>query len=117
MKSSKAKTIALKSARRLLGTKRREALAERNPDMLFIGEVDDPTFDEALIGSVEIPCQGHVACYDYDKCVECLLATYADDDDEPNKRESALEWMEFNVVGSYVGKEGPVFFHSIQDDE
>jgi hypothetical protein len=92
-----------------MSNERKAALAERDPQMLFLGDSADHTFDAALIGSVEIPCKGHVACYDYEKCVGCLMAANG------WSREEALEWMEFNVVGGYVGEKGPVFFHPIEE--
>lgn len=110
MNPRKAKALALKSVRRPLGTARKRALAERDPDMVFLGERDDPCFDDALIGSVEVPCHGQVACYDYAKCVVCLMQANEWD------RDDALEWMEFNVVGAYIGSKGPVFFHPLEDE-
>ena len=41
--------------------------------------------------------------YDYDKCVEIFMRDNEWDYDE------AIEWMEFNVVGAYVGKDTPIF--------
>ena len=110
-----AKKIALKSARRPIGIARKERLAEQNPDMKFLGEIDDTTYDAALIGTIEIPCKGHVACYDWEKCVECLMATMGDDVED--KRTAAIEWMDFNVTGAYVGENGPVFLHREEPEE
>lgn len=110
MNPKKAKALALKSVRRPLGTARKIALAERDPTMMFLGDIDDPCFDDALIGSIELPCNGHVACYDYAKCVSCLMLTNEWD------RDTAFERMEFNVVGAYVGPKGPVFYHPLEDE-
>jgi len=115
MRKSKGKKIALKSVRRPAGLAKKEALAERDPDMMFLGDIDDTTYDDALMGSVEVPCGGHRALYDYDKCIQCLMDSYADGVE--NKREQAIEWMEFNVVGAFVGDKGPVFFHGHPDDD
>ena len=115
MKPTRAKAAALKSVRRPLGIAKKERLAEQNPDMMFLGDFDDPIYDDALIGTIEIPCKGHVACYDWEKCVECLMATYGDGVED--KRTAAIEWMDFNVTGAYVGENGPVFLHRDTDDE
>ncbi|MGV0949146.1 MAG: hypothetical protein ACOYB3_00640 [Azonexus sp.] len=109
MNPSRAKAAALKSVRRPLSVAKKERLAEQNPDMLFLGDIDDPTYDDALIGTIEIPCKGFVACYDYDKCVECLVATMGNDVED--KHTAAIEWMDFNVTGASVGDNGPVFLH------
>jgi hypothetical protein len=103
----KAKVVGLNSVQRPLGAARKKEISELNPEALFLGDTgDDPLYDAALIGAVQKPCSAYVACYDFDKCVECLLQA------NPEwSREDALEWMDFNVVGAYVGENGPVFFH------
>jgi len=60
-------------------------------------------FEDALIGF------GHrfnnqVAIYDYRKCVEVLMKR------DKMTEEDAIENMEYNVVGSYVGDNTPIFF-------
>jgi hypothetical protein len=44
-----------------------------------------------------------LAIYDYDKCVDILVERDGMTDQE------AHEYMEFNVVGAYVGEHTPVF--------
>lgn len=60
-------------------------------------------FEDALIGF------GHqhskqIAIYDYWKCVEVLMKR------DGMTEEDAIEHMEYNVVGSYVGDYTPIFF-------
>lgn len=59
-------------------------------------------FDDAMLG-VGRQFNLNVAVYDYNKCVDVLMKrdklSYVD----------AIEWMEFNVVGAYVGKTTPIF--------
>jgi hypothetical protein len=59
-------------------------------------------FEDALIG-IGIQFDKRLAVYDYEKCVEILI------DKEKMNREEAEEWMEFNVVGAYVGEHTPIF--------
>lgn len=59
-------------------------------------------FDEALIG-VGIQFSREVAIYDYVKCVEVLMKRHE------MSEEDALDYMEFNVTGAYVGVGTPVF--------
>lgn len=76
----------------------RERLQEDNPDALLADG-----FDEALIGTVRRCGDPVLAAYDYDKCVEVLMRRHNMD------WEAAVEFMEFNVVGSYLGPNTPVF--------
>lgn len=86
-----------------------EYVEECNPDaILYDG------FENALIGVAEhwAPAEGHgahhnyVALYDYAKCVQILV-----DRDEMSEEE-AVDYMEFNVTGGYVGPYTPVFAHT-----
>ena len=58
-------------------------------------------FEEALIGHTQ--GANVVAVYDYDTCVATLIHR------DGMTIEDAVEFMEFNVVGSYVGDKTPVF--------
>jgi hypothetical protein len=44
-----------------------------------------------------------VAVYDYDKCLDILIQRDGMD------IEGAIDYMEYNVVGAYVGNSTPVF--------
>jgi hypothetical protein len=59
-------------------------------------------FEDALIG-IGWQHTKLIAIYDYDKCVEILILR------EDMTHEEAIEWMEYNVVGSYVGEYTPIF--------
>ena len=59
-------------------------------------------FEKALIG-VGTQCNEDVAVYDYQKCIEIL--------NKAMPLEDAVEFMEFNVLGSYLGKYTPVFIN------
>lgn len=52
-----------------------------------------------------------VAVYDYYKCVEILMKKHKWTDEE------AIEWMEYNVVGAYVGEKTPIFIMFGKEDE
>lgn len=55
---------------------------------------------DALIGCTNGP--NVVAVYDYELCVHILM-------EDNMTYEQALEWMEYNVVGAYVGDKIPIF--------
>lgn len=56
-------------------------------------------FDDAIIG-IE-PTTSRLV-YDVDKIIETLISQGMD-------REEAIEYYEFNIVGSYVGELTPIF--------
>jgi hypothetical protein len=58
-------------------------------------------FDDAIIG-IGSQFNTHFMVYDWDKCVEILIAGGCDID-------GAGEYMGYNVTGAYVGKHTPVF--------
>lgn len=64
-------------------------------------------FDEAILGVADGWFgRGHheVVCYDYDRCVEILVA-------QGMSEENALEYLEFNMLGAYTGEFTPVFLY------
>ena len=77
----------------------REEVAEYNFEALFADG-----FDDAVIG---VDTYGRVV-YDYDKCVEILVA-------EDMEYIDAIEHMDFNVTGSYVGEFTPIFIKRIEN--
>jgi hypothetical protein len=77
----------------------REEIAEINPDLLVM----DPEYlDEAIVGVVE-RINFNAVCYDPAKIVELLMKHDGMNEDE------AIEYMQFNMMGSYVGEFTPVF--------
>lgn len=67
-------------------------------------------FEEALVG-FGYQHTKVIAIYDYNKCVEVLMTR--DDMTE----EEAIEHMDYNVVGSYVGEYTPIFLQKELADE
>jgi len=61
-------------------------------------------FDAAIIGvtdSVDVR-----VVYDYETCVRVLMA-------DGMSEEDAIEHMSFNVMGSYVGEQTPIFIRTL----
>lgn len=76
--------------------------------------MDDDTlyakgFEAALIG-VGTQFTQPLAVYDWDKCVEILVARDGMTADE------AMEYMDVNVTGAYVGTGTPVFVRQGEPD-
>lgn len=82
-----------------------EAMIEMSRDMLMEKLAEEEClladgFEDALIGHTN---GGNVvAVYDYNKCVEILWK-------QGMSPIEAIEYMEYNVVNSYVGEKTPVF--------
>jgi hypothetical protein len=69
-------------------------------------------YDDAFIGSsISAFNRKQVAIYDYDKCLMILMVDYGMDE------ETALDWFHFNVIGSWVGEDTPIFInqHKVKD--
>ncbi len=60
-------------------------------------------FDEAIIGVGRQFDRPDRLIYDYDKCVEILVER------DDMSAEEAREYMDFNVLGAYVGEKTPIF--------
>ena len=75
-----------------------DEIAEINPDAMMADG-----FDDAILGMcVQFGAEPLVA-YDYEKCIRILM------EKDSITRSEAIDFMEFNVIGSYVGLNTPVF--------
>jgi len=74
-------------------------LTDLNPDAMAADG-----FDDAMVGYT-VPCGGRkaLAVYDYELCVGVLVKR------DGMSEEEAVEYMDFNVVGAYVGESTPLF--------
>ena len=59
-------------------------------------------FEEALIG-FGTRFNNPVTIYDLNKCIDILIKR------DGMSQEEAMEYMDFNVLGAYVGEETPIF--------
>jgi hypothetical protein len=79
----------------------KDHLAEINPDAILYDGCDD-----ALIGTATRVGLPTLACYDYDLLVESFMkdrdGLQGMDDVE------AMEWVEFNIVGAFLGPHTPI---------
>jgi len=68
-------------------------------------------FEDAIIGvggRINMP---EVLIYSYNKCVKILMKR------DGMTHEDAIDWMNYNVVGSWVGETTPIFVHEIPSDQ
>lgn len=76
-----------------------EQWAEETEESLLFAD----GFDDAILGLGEQYSRTSAVVYDYAKCVKVLM------DRDKMTYEEAVEYMEFNVVASYVGEKTPIF--------
>lgn len=76
----------------------KDKLVEYNDSMLFADG-----FDDALIGIVEQFGRPPVALYSYDMCITILMER------DGMEEEEAIEYLEYNTLGAYVGENTPAF--------
>jgi len=67
-------------------------------------------FDGAILGLGRRCGQSDLLVYDADKCVAILMKDGMTD-------EEAMEYFEYNVVGSWMGEGTPIFLYSGEDCE
>lgn len=77
-----------------------DIITEINPNALMADG-----FDDAILGITNRCGDDSLIAYDYDKCVKILQKEMSYED--------AVEYMEFNIVGSYVGEGTPIFIKKI----
>ena len=75
-----------------------DLIEEHNPDAL---KADG--FDEAILGIASRCAQRDVIAYDVDKIIQILM------DRDGMTEEEAQEFFEFNIIGSYMGENTPIF--------
>ena len=68
-------------------------------------------FDQAIIGYTRIAGRKDVLAYDYWKCIDILKER------DGMSAEDAIEFMEFNVMGAYVGELTPAFIYETNVNE
>ncbi len=85
----------------------RAYLEEHNTEALFIGDAEE--HDSALIGIARIKREQEwveVPMYSYDELINSFTKQFEGDDSE-DPQQDAVEWVDYNVVGAYVGKHTP----------
>ena len=79
---------------------KKELIVERFPDESFM--VADG-FDDAIIGICEVTNR---VIYSKERIIEILM-------EEGMEHEDALDHFGFNIAGSYIGENTPIFCHEI----
>ena len=74
-----------------------ERVSRLNPDALFADG-----FDQAIVGYTQNGKSPIVAVYDVEKCIIVLT-------NSGMPLQDAVEYFEYNVLGSYFGENDPIF--------
>ena len=77
----------------------RERISEDYPDLLVM----EPDYLDAAIVGVVRRIGLEAVCYNTDKVIELLM------EHDNMSYEDALEYFEYNMIGSWVGEHTPVF--------
>lgn len=92
-----------KSHLKLMAKEKRKSLEQYVEDC-DITTLTADGFDAAIVGVTD---GGDIrVVYDYETCVRVLMA-------DGMSEEDAIEHMSFNVMGSYVGDQTPIFIRSL----
>ena len=83
---------------------------EQNRNRDYISLIDDNMlfcdgFDNALVGyRIGFGTDKNITVYDYNMCIQCLVNEGMEEDD-------AIEFLEYNTLGAYVGEYTPCFLY------
>tara|TARA_R110000744_G_scaffold241201_1_gene358523 strand:- start:227 stop:487 length:261 start_codon:yes stop_codon:yes gene_type:complete len=75
-----------------------EEIVEINPEAMMADG-----FDDAILGMCIQFGDEPVVAYDYEKCLNVLIER------DGMSRTESIDFLEFNVIGAYVGLNTPVF--------
>ena len=75
-----------------------DEIAEINPEAMLADG-----FDDAIMGMCMQFGAEPLVAYDYEKCIEILIER------DGMSRIEAIDFIQFNVIGAYVGLNTPVF--------
>jgi hypothetical protein len=82
----------------------REEIAEINPDALLCDG-----FDDAIIGMAERINLGPVVAYSFSKMIDIMIER------DGMTYEDAVEYYSYNIIGSWMGENTPIFITTNQD--
>ena len=82
----------------------KEWVSEWNEDALLADG-----FEDAIVGVSERIGRDPIVVYDKDKCIEILVEMMEPGDEGDDTYTTAVEYFEFNVIGSWVGEGTPEF--------
>ncbi len=85
-------------------------MASRSEMIAPEGALSADGFDAAIVGTMERYGMEPILAYDWDKCVTILMER------DGMSYEDAIEYMDFNVIGAWVGDGTPCWIHVYEDE-
>lgn len=81
-------------------------------DLLYLEPRED--FDKMILGVSERP---FAITYDLDAIIEHWTGKFTDDNTSRDEaRVMAVEWVDFNVIGAYVGAHTPIYVSKVRHE-
>ena len=69
-------------------------------------------YEDAIIGIAHRSGTELIVAYDYDKVLELLTERFKKEG-SPDLHMDAVEWFDFNIIGSWVGDKTPIFIQTL----
>jgi len=89
-----------------------ESIKEITDDELtYLGCTPDE-YEDAIIGVAHRFGSDMIVAYDYDKVLDLLAEQFKEAGSE-DPHMDALEWFDFNIIGSWVGDKTPIFIQTL----
>lgn len=74
-----------------------------------------PNYEEALVGICRRFNHPPIALYSYRKCIDILIRDGDQSVSDEERYLAAVEWFDFNTIGTWVGEHTPAFLYCDED--
>ena len=88
-----------------------ESIKEITDDELTYLGCSPEEYEDAIIGVAHRFGAEPIVAYDYDKVLELLAEKFKEESEDPYM--DAVEWFNFNIIGSWVGDKTPIFIQTL----
>ncbi len=89
-----------------------ESIKEITDDELTYLGCNPGEYEDAIIGIAHRFGTEPIVAYDYDKVLELLTERFKEER-SPDPHMDAVEWFDFNIIGTWVGDKTPIFIQTI----
>jgi len=79
------------------------------------GIITADDLEKAFVGLAQVSPRRALAVYDRERVLKRLADTFEPVDEDDDVETMAIEWYEYNVIGSWVGPKTPVFMIYLED--
>jgi len=89
-----------------------ESIKEITDDELTYLGCSPEEYEDAIIGIAHRFGAEPIVAYDYNKVLESLAEQFKEEGSEDPYMD-AVEWFDFNIIGSWVGDKTPIFIQTL----